>query len=275
MKQKNKITVLIMLLAAASVLVQSCGKDNMKYPSSTLSGRFTYQGQPVGLIHTNPDVIGSANTATLLLQQVKGDQPVYGAGEVRVYAKHDGSFTAKFFDGEYNMRTQTNRNPFEDFTTPKAITVNGNTDLGNIEVVPYWWMSNFQTTYTGGVFTANFNLTKVSTNSARTLERVYIFLSPTNTPDIQSATIGLAKNWTPGTNSGGIVVPAANGSGSNTCTVKLDLVALVNSTATADKDAVQKLTSFGGNRTIFATVAVKTTGINDALYSDAIQLQLP
>ena len=100
MKKKNQITLIIMLLAAASVLVQSCGKDNAKYPSSTLSGRFTYQGKPVGLIFTNPDIIGSANTAHLLLQQVSGSQERYGAGEVRIYAKHDGSFSTKFFDGD-------------------------------------------------------------------------------------------------------------------------------------------------------------------------------
>ena len=267
MKQKNKITLLIMLLAAASVFVQSCGKDNMEFPSSTLSGRFTYQGQPVGLIHTNPDVIGSANTATLLLQQVSGAQTQYGAGEVRIYAKHDGSFSAKFFDGEYNMRTQTNRNPFEDIITPKPVTVNGNTDLGNIEVVPYWWMSNLQTTYTGGVFTATFNLARVSTMAGRNLQYVAIYLSPTNTPDIQSATSGAARTFNAGTNSNGNVVPAAASVG-GAVTVSVDL-----NTLTAGQ--MQFLRAFGGNSTIYASVAVKTNGINDALYSDAIQLQLP
>jgi len=85
MKRKNKITVLIMLLVAASMLVQSCGKDNLDYPSSTLSGRLTYQGQPVKLLHTSPDLFGGT-TAQLRLQQVKGDQPVYGVGPIDVYA---------------------------------------------------------------------------------------------------------------------------------------------------------------------------------------------
>ncbi len=130
MKQKNKITVLIMLLVAASMLVQSCGKDNLEYPSSTLSGRFTYQGQPVKLLHTSPDLFATNPVGHLRLQQVKGDQPVYGVGPIDVYARHDGSFSTKFFDGEYNMTTGGNlKNPFEDVTTPKPVTVNGNTDL--------------------------------------------------------------------------------------------------------------------------------------------------
>ncbi|PJJ79763.1 uncharacterized protein DUF3823 [Mucilaginibacter auburnensis] len=255
-----------MLVIAASVLMQSCGKDNLKYPSSTLSGRLTYQGQPVGLIPSNPDIIGSANTATLLLQQTSGAQEVYGAGEVRIYAKNDGSFTSKFFDGKYLMRTQTSRSPFEDFTN-RAVTVSGDTDLGNIEVVPYWWMNGLQTDYTAGVFTANFNLTKPSANTARTLERVYIFLSPTNLPDVQSSTQGVAKNWIAGFNSGGIVVPAGSSTG-GTVTIKVDLNALT----TGEK---QFLKAFGNNTTVYATVAVKTTNINDALYSKPIQLKLP
>lgn len=255
-----------MLLAAASMLVQSCGKDNLEYPSSTLSGRFTYQGQPVKLLHTSPDLFATNPVGTLRLQQVNGDQPVYGVGLIDVYARHDGSFSAKFFDGDYNMSTGgTNKNPFEDFTTPKAITVNGNTNLGDIEVVPYWWMSNLQTTYTGGVFTATFDLAKVSTIAARTLQYVAIYLSPTDLPDIQSATQGAVRTFNAGVNTGGNVVPAANSDG-GPVTVKIDL----NTLSSGEKQFLKVM----GN-TIYASVGVKTRGVNDQIYSDAIQLQLP
>ena len=268
MKQKNKITVLIMLLVAASMLVQSCGKDNLEYPSSTLSGRFTYQGQPVKLLHTSPDLFATNPVGHLRLQQVTGDQPVYGVGLIDVYARHDGSFSTKFFDGDYNMTTGgTLKNPFEDFTTPKLITVNGNTDLGNIEVVPYWWMSNLQTTYTAGVFTATFNLARVSTIAGRNLQYVQIYLSPTNLPDIVSATQGAVRPFNAGTNTGGNVVPAAASNG-GPVTVKIDL----NTLSTGEK---QFLRAFGGSGTIYASIGVRTTGVQDQLYSDAIQLQLP
>ena len=254
-----------MLLVAASMLMQSCGKDNLSYPSSTLSGRFTYQGQPVKLLHTSPDLFNTTLIGHLRLQQVKGDQPVYGVGPIDVYARHDGSFSAKFFDGDYNMSTGgSNKNPFEDFTTPKLITVKGNTDLGNIEVVPYWWMSNLQTTYTGGVFTATFNVAKVSAITARTLQSVAIFLSPTNLPDIQSATQGAVRTLNAGTNTGGNVVPAAGGA----VTVKFDLNTLTDGQK-------QFLRAFGNNSTIYASIGVRTTGVQDQLYSDAIQVQLP
>lgn len=269
MKQKNKIPVLIMLLAAASMLVQSCRKDNMDYPSSTLSGRFTYQGQPVKLLHTSPDLFSTNPVGHLRLQQVKGDQAVYGVGPIDVYAKHDGSFNAKFFDGDYTMTTGgTLKNPFEDFTTPKLITVNGNTNLGDIEVVPYWWMSNLQTTYTGGVFTATFNVNKISTlNGGRNLQYVAIYLSPTDLPDIQSATQGATRTFNAGTNSNGNVVPAAASTG-GAVTIKVDL----NTLTTGEK---QFLRAFGGSGTIYASIGVRTDKVTDQLYSDAIQLQLP
>ncbi len=258
----------MLLLVAGSMLVQSCGKDNLEYPSSTLSGRFTYQGQPVRLLHTSPDLFATNPLGHLRLQQVKGNQPVYGVGPIDVYARHDGSFSAKFFDGEYNASTGgTNKNPFEDFTTPKPVTINGNTNLGDIEVVPYWWMSNLQTTYTGGVFTATFNVAKVSTIAARTLQFVSIYLSPTGLPDIQSATQGAARTFNAGTNSNGNVVPAAAGTG-GAVTIKIDL-----NTLTAGEK--QFLRAFGGSGTIYASIGVKTTAVNDQLYSDAIQLQLP
>jgi hypothetical protein len=202
----------------------------------------------------------------LRLQQVKGDQPVYGVGPIDVYARHDGSFSAKFFDGDYNMSTGGNhKNQFEDFTTPKLITVKGTTDLGNMEVVPYWLMSNLQTTSTGGVFTAKFDLAKVSTSAARTLQFVAIYLSPTNLPDIQSATQGAARTFNANTNSNGNVVPAAASTGGSV-TIKVDL-----NTLTAGEKQFLKVM---GN-TIYASIGVKTTQVTDQLYSDAIQLQLP
>jgi hypothetical protein len=268
MKQKNKITVLIILLTAASVLMQSCGKDNMEYPSSTVSGRFTYQGQQVGLIWTDLGIEAANITPSLFLQQVKGDQPVYGVGDVRIYARHDGSFANEFFDGEYVARTSTNRMPFENFTMTKSIVINGDTELGNIEVVPYWWMKDLATTYNGGVFTATFNITKVSTGTnAKNLQFVAIYLSPTNRPDALSANAGAALTVNAGVNTGGNVVPAAASTG-GAVTIRWDL----NTLTTLQK---QQLRALGGNGTIWASVAVKSNGINDALYSDAIQLQLP
>lgn len=269
MKQKNIITLLTILLTAASVLMQSCGKDNLKYPSATLKGRFTYNGQPVGLIYNNTDVFDQNNNAsTMFLQQTKGAQPAYGVGDIRVYAKHDGSFSIKMYDGEYLARTQASRVPFESISN-FPITVNGDTDLGNIEVKPYWWMSNLVTTYNGGVLTAKFDLTKVITTgaNAKNLQFVAIYLSPSNTPDVLSANSGAALSVNAGVNAGGNIVPAATSNG-GAVTLTWDLKTLT----TLQK---QQLLSMGGNGTIWASVAVKTNQITDALYSDPIKLQLP
>ncbi len=266
MKTKNKITFLIMLMASASLFVQSCGKDNAKYPTSTIKGRITYQGQPVKLVYNNGDILTGGNTAQLLFQQVSGAQPTYAVSEVGVYPKHDGTFTGKFYDGDYLLRNKPGSNPFEDFTN-KPFTVKGDTNLGDIEVVPFWWMSGLATTYTGGVFTATFNLTKPSGNTTRTLQNVNIYFTPTNLPDAVSATVGAARSFNAGTNAGGIIVPASTSTG-GPVTVKVDL----NTLTTLEK---QFLRALGGNGTVWATIAVKTNTVNDAIYSDPIKLQLP
>ncbi len=256
-----------MLLVAASVLIQSCGKDNREYPSSTIKGRFTYQGKQVGMIWTDLGIEAANITPSMFLQQTKGPQNVYGVGDVRIYARHNGTFTNEFFDGEYVARTSANRNPFVDFNS-KVITVNGDTDLGDIEVVPYWWMDNLATTYTGGVLTATLNITKVATGtSARNLQFVAIYLSPTSRPDALSANAGAALTVNAGVTTGGNSVPAAASTG-GAVTIRWDLNALT----VLQK---QQLLALGGNGKIWASVAVKTVNTNDALYSDAIQLQLP
>ncbi len=110
-------------------------------------------------------------------------------------------------------------------------------------------------------------LLKFLLSAARTLQYVAIYLSPTSLPDIQSATQGAVRTLNAGTNTGGNVVPAAASTG-GAVTVKFDL-----NTLTAGQ--MQFLRAFGGSGTIYASIGVKTTGVNDQIYSDAIQLQLP
>jgi len=257
MKKINKITLLIMLLAVTSMLVQSCGKDNLKYPSSTLSGRFLYNGQPVRLLQTSPDINSINNTGhALALTQITGAQQRYSVGEIQVYARHDGSFTGKMFDGDYTARTLTSKMPFEDFTG-LPVTIKGNTTL-DIPVVPYFWMTNLTTTFVGNVFTATFTLAKVSTNAARTLQYIQVALSPTNYAD--AAAFSAIRNFAPGVAAPNVVVS------DGVCTVRVDLSTL----STAEKSA---LAAQGPGSHIWASVAVKTNGVTDALYSDVIQLQ--
>ena len=212
-----------MLLIAVSVLVQSCGKDNLSYPSSTVKGQFTYQGQPVGLVYSNPDIIGTAGvfTSQLLFQQVKGAQEKYSVGDEALYAKHDGTFTGKFFNGEYLARTSSGRNPFEDFSN-KTVVINGDTDLGNMEVLPNWWLTGLAHSYNAGVFTANFTLTRPSAQAGRTLQQVIVYFTSTRLADDQAATLGVARPFTPGTNAGGVLIPASGSTG-GAGSVRVDL----------------------------------------------------
>jgi hypothetical protein len=82
-----------------------------------------------------------------------------------------------------------------------------------------------------------------------------------------SATQGAVRTLNAGTNTGGNVVPAAASAG-GPVTVKFDLNTLTDGQK-------QFLRAFGGSGTIYASIGVKTTQVNDQIYSDAIQLQLP
>jgi len=258
MKKKNKITLLIVLLTAASVLVQSCGKDNLSPPSSVFSGHFLYNGQPVGLLMSSPDINSVNGTGhALALTQLTGAQQTYSVGEIQVYAKHDGSFTGLMYNGTYTARSLPSKMPFEDIVG-LPVTINGNTTQ-DITVVPYWWMTNLKTTYVGTVFTATFTIAKVSTNAARTLQYVQVAISPTQFAD--AAAYSALRTFAPGAAAPNVVLAA----GGN-CTVTLDLSTLT----TAEKSA---LAAQGPGGHIWASVAIKTNGITDALYSDSIPLQ--
>jgi hypothetical protein len=137
-------------------------------------------------------------------------------------------------------------------------------------------MSGLTTTFTGGstpgatgVFTATFNLAKVSTaGGGKNLQFVAIYLSPTNRPDAASAAQGAARTFNAGTNSNGNVVPAANSTGAtNAVTVKVDLSTLT----TLEQQYL--FSTLGTSGHIWASIGVKTSGVTDALYSDPILLK--
>src|SRR5215217_7454253 len=101
MMKKNNANLLIILLAAAGCLVQSCRKDSeVAYPTSKIYGAFTYNGQPVGLLTTSNDLNSTNNTQNPLLLTQTGPG-TFNGGNIKVFAKNDGTYTINTFDGDY------------------------------------------------------------------------------------------------------------------------------------------------------------------------------
>ena len=251
MKKNNKISLLAMLLAAAGFLLQSCGKDNkVSYPTSTVSGRIVYKGQPVGLNYTSADINATNNLNNPLFLTQTGPGKFAG-GDIKVYAKHDGSFTINTFDGEYILKGfAVGKNPFLPFD-PIPFTLKGSYTT-NIEVTPYFWVSNYKTTFANDVFTATFKLEKIVPTAA--LAGVRVYFGTTNLVDINNIAVQRGPFTT-----------AAQGINvDGNCTITVDLSAFT---------ATEKAALAASTNSTFVTIAVFTTGVSDALYTDVVKLK--
>lgn len=261
MKKNNKITLLVMLMAAAGFLLQSCGKDNkVAYPTSVVLGSITYQGQPVGLLSTSNDFISTNNTQNTIIMNQQGAN--YNGGNIKVFAKNDGTFTINTFDGDYMIRTAPGtKNPWPD-PPAQYFTLKGSQTV-NFEVVPYYWVSNYQTSFVNDVFTATFRLDKSTAPGTPNFDGIRVYFSTTQFADAGSSPNVFSRG---GNNGFTVAVPGAGNTvviGGN-CTIKVDLSAM---------SANEKAIVAASTGHIWANVAVKATGITDALYQKSVMLK--
>lgn len=264
MKKTNKISIVVVLLAAAGFLLQSCGKDNkVTYPQSTISGALTYNGQPIGLQSTNNQLNSGVATNvlnTMYLRQT-GPQPLSG-GDMRMVAKSDGTFTYKTFDGDYMILPVAYKSPFKDFT-PVSFTLKGDQTV-NIPVQPYFWVSNMQSTFVDSVLVLNFKLDRIVpeyVNAAGLtvvpgLEFVRVYFGTTIKAD-NSANIF---------SRGAFTTPAQGININGNCSLTINLKG--NGMTTLEKQTLKAQTG-----KLFARVGVKTSNITDPLFAPVIELK--
>lgn len=241
MKTKKNRVNFFLSVAICSFILASCSKelDNRSYPESRISGRFLYDGQPVQIMGTSSDVVG-----TNMLQLTQTGPGQFLNGYIKMFAKGDGSYTILTFDGDYQLAITPGKGPWLP-TDPIDISLKGNVDEANFNVTPYFWMSDYNSSFTDSVFTASFNLEKVVPTAE--LEKVVIYFSPTSIVDITSKFVERSfTELTPGN-----------------VTISFDLKTLSD----ADKEHLG-LTGF-----IFARVGVKTVGVADLLYSTPLALE--
>ncbi|MCD8043567.1 MAG: DUF3823 domain-containing protein [Tannerellaceae bacterium] len=131
------------------VLLTGCGKDNYDAPDSQLTGRVVYKGEPI-------QVRGSDERVRLQLYQDGYDYRT----PIEVFVTQDGSFSALLFDGEYKMVTRDNNGPWVNSRDTTLVTVKGNTHV-DMEVTPYFTISNADITLANNVITAKFDITRI------------------------------------------------------------------------------------------------------------------
>ena len=167
-----KIKFQYILLVAFGSMVISCKKDNYDAPSSPLTGRLMYKGEAIQVEY----------------DRVPFEIYQYGFGKVGPIngtITPEGTFSHLLFDGEYKFVIRPGQGPF---LWPQSggksdsipITVKGNT-VRDIDVEPYHMVRTPQFAFAGGKVTDTFKIEKIITDAARakTIERAALFINKT------------------------------------------------------------------------------------------------
>jgi hypothetical protein len=166
----------IVALAAGVVVLGGCNileMDNYAEPTSVISGRVVFEGQPVGV---------RSNGVQLELWQ-----PGFELNQkIPVHVAQDGSFTAVVFDGNYEINLLANNGPWVSNTTRIPLTLNGTASI-DVPVEPFFVIRNEQFAFNpagggpNGTISATFNVRRV--NATRQLEYVGLYIANNNFVD--------------------------------------------------------------------------------------------
>ena len=165
MKIVSNIFSIILLL----VLFSGCGKDNFDAPESKLVGRVTYQGQALNVRGT-----GEAVQLQLYQDGYEKNDPI------SVFVGQDGTFSALLFDGEYRLTTRDGNGPWVNSHESVTVHLNGHTEV-NLEVTPYFTISNEQLSVEGSAMNASFTINQIVPEAK--ISRVMLLLSKTQFAD--------------------------------------------------------------------------------------------
>lgn len=156
-----------LIIAAVLLFITGCKKDNKEPPSSTITGRIIYQGQPLS--------VRSGGVELELWQ--------YGyqlRNKIPVYVKQDGSFSARVFNGSYKMTLLKGNGPWADMPDSIDVQVNGSV-TADVTVDPYFIVHDVTYQRSGNNITATFRLQPV--NTSRTLEAARLYIGQTTIVD--------------------------------------------------------------------------------------------
>ncbi|MEJ7914198.1 MAG: DUF3823 domain-containing protein [Chitinophagaceae bacterium] len=233
-----KIRLNYIALIACNALLFSCKKDNYEAPKSELTGRLVYKGEAIQVEY----------------DRVPFELYQYGFGKVgplNSTITPEGAYSHVLFDGEYKFVIRPGQGPFFwSQTGGKAdtvtIMVNGNT-VKDIEVEPYHMIRTPQFSYAGGKVTANFKIEKIITDATRTrsIERATLYINKTQfvsgdgNQNLANASVAGSAITDPNNISLNVAVPTINPT----------------------------------QNYVFARIGLKTTGVEDLIFSPVIKLQ--
>lgn len=167
---KTSFQYIIAILCVITLF--SCKKDNYDAPSSMLSGRLVYQGEPIFVEY---------DRVSFQLFQ-------FGFGKVGALNgtfDQEGKYSMLLFDGEYKFTIQNGQGPFVWKKTtsgaPDSLTINvRGAQTVDIEVTPYYMLRNPQLSGSGQTVSGTFGLDKIIEGAeGRDVERVNLYINKT------------------------------------------------------------------------------------------------
>ena len=132
-------------------------------------GKVTYQGQALNLRGT-----GEAIQLQLYQDGYEKHDPI------SVFVGQEGEFSALLFNGEYKLVTRDGNGPWMNRHDTVTVNLSGHSEV-NIEVTPYFTISNEQLAVSGTTMTASFTINQIV--STATINKVMLILSKTQFAD--------------------------------------------------------------------------------------------
>jgi hypothetical protein len=230
-----KILKYFLSVAVVIALLTGCRKDNYDEPSSQLSGRFVYQGEPINVEY---------NRVPYELYQ-------YGFGKtgpINASIMPEGTYSHMLFDGEYKLVVREGQGPFlwaKSGGKPDTITiqVNGNTTR-DIDVTPFYMIRNAQMNQAAGNVSGTFKIEQIVTGAdAKTIERAALFINKT-------IFVGVDNNI------GRVDVTGANITDPNNVSLNVNIPNISPS-----------------QNYVFARIGVKASGVEDWIFTPVQKIQ--
>ncbi len=153
----------IILMITGILFTTSCEYDNYEEPSSILEGRFVYNDQAVG-VKSDLDVI------RLYEEGWQKFTPI------TVSVKHDGTFRAALFNGDYKMALVAGNGPWQNISDTIAFQFMGNKTL-DIAVEPFFWPHDEDYKLNGTTLSASFDIDQVVED--KNIEFVALYIGKT------------------------------------------------------------------------------------------------
>jgi len=239
-----KINFQFLLFIGCILFFFSCKKDSYDPPSSSFTGKITYQGTPVYVKSNN-------NVYFELWQSGFGR-----TGAIGVPITQEGTFSALLFNGSnYKLVIPKAQGPFMSLTNTTTnsdtipIVINGNTTM-NIEVLPYYMLSNptFALAKDSTV-SGSCKLQKIITNTnAKDIEYVAIYVNRTSFVDNDNQIANVSMS-------------GASITDMNNVSFKTKIPTTITNIGS------------GGQSYFYARIGVKIVGVEDMLYSAVQQIQ--